>query len=233
MNVSIMQPYLFPYIGYLQLLEASDKFVVFDDVTFINKGWINRNKILLNGAETLFTLPLKNASQNKLINEIEIDWNAKWADKLLKSINQNYKKAKEFTAGFELVEGVFSNQSVLLSDFILNSLVTIKNYLDLKAEIVGSTSIFLNSQLKSQERIIDIAKKLSATTYINAIGGQVLYQKEAFIKEKIELKFIETQILPYAQTSKSFVPYLSIIDMIMNLSKEEIKIHLAAYKLID
>ncbi|MDR6194877.1 WbqC family protein [Siphonobacter sp. SORGH_AS_0500] len=100
MTLAIMQPYLFPYIGYFQLLNAVDKFVIYDDVAFINRGWINRNSILNNGKAQLFTVPLKEASQNKLIHEISIDTDQKWRDKLLKTIQQNYKKAPHFAAVF-------------------------------------------------------------------------------------------------------------------------------------
>ena len=83
MTVAIMQPYLFPYIGYWQLIHAVDTFVIFDDVNYIKKGYINRNNILVNGQKQTFTLELMSASQNKLINDIDIGNNI---EKVMESI---------------------------------------------------------------------------------------------------------------------------------------------------
>jgi hypothetical protein len=96
MKLAIMQPYIFPYIGYFQLIKAVDKFVIYDDVNFINRGWINRNRILVNGKDSLFTIPLKEASQNKLINDIDVNWDDAWKSKWLKTLEQSYKKAPIF-----------------------------------------------------------------------------------------------------------------------------------------
>lgn len=103
MKIAVMQPYLFPYIGYFQLLNAVDMFVVFDDVNFIKKGWINRNNILVNRQKYLFTVPLKDASQNKLIKEVQIADDG-WQEKFLKTVAQSYKKAEFFDEAFALIE---------------------------------------------------------------------------------------------------------------------------------
>lgn len=93
MKIAIMQPYIFPYIGYFQLINAVDKFIIYDDVNYIKQGWINRNKILLNNEDYLFTFPLKNASSYKKINEIELSENlySKWKIKFFKTL-EVYKK---------------------------------------------------------------------------------------------------------------------------------------------
>ncbi len=83
MKIAIMQPYIFPYIGYFQLIHAADVFVFYDDVNYINRGWINRNRILLNGKDQLFTIPCKEASQNKLIKDIEVLADKKAFQKML------------------------------------------------------------------------------------------------------------------------------------------------------
>jgi len=106
MKIAIMQPYFLPYIGYFQLINAVDKFVVYDDVNFINRGWINRNNILVNGSTTLIQIPLSKASQNKLINEVEIFKEGKWKVKFLRTIEQNYKIAPNFHRIFELLQSL-------------------------------------------------------------------------------------------------------------------------------
>ena len=111
MTLAIMQPYLFPYIGYWQLLNAVDTFVLYDDVNYINKGYINRNSILVDGKAQQFTLELINASQNKLINEIEIGNNSK---KLLKTITQSYIKAPFFEDIITLIEEILTKYPDLI-----------------------------------------------------------------------------------------------------------------------
>ena len=118
MKIAVMQPYIFPYIGYFQLINAVDKFVIFDDVNFINKGWINRNNILLNNLPYLFTLPLKKSSQNKLINEIEIANDKIWNQKFLKTLQAAYSKAPNFSEVYNLVDRIVNSGLDKLSDFL-------------------------------------------------------------------------------------------------------------------
>lgn len=122
MKLAIMQPYFLPYIGYFQLINAVDTFVLLDDVNYINKGWINRNQLLLNGKAHLFTLPLQKASQNKLINQLELSNETKWKDKLLKTIETAYKKAPQFHLVFPLISQILQYPESNLSLFIHHSI---------------------------------------------------------------------------------------------------------------
>ena len=110
MTIAIMQPYLFPYIGYFQLIHAVDRFIIYDDVCYINKGWINRNNILLNGAAHLFTIPLQDASQNKRICDIPLSADTKWRTKLLRLIDSAYHKAPCFGKAYPLIENLIQKQ---------------------------------------------------------------------------------------------------------------------------
>lgn len=232
LKVAIMQPYFMPYIGYFQLINAVDKFILYDDVSFINKGWINRNNILIGNKANLFTIPLKNASQNKLINEIEIIKDGKWQGKLLKTIEQSYKKAPHYSLISPILEEIINYSDNNISNFILNSIQKICNYLEINTLIIPSSKIFDNYEIKAQSRIIDICKKANANQYINPIGGTELYNKNDFEIENIKLNFIRTKPIKYKQFSNEFVPYLSIIDMIMFVEKSEIKLLLNEYELI-
>ncbi len=229
MTLAIMQPYLFPYIGYFQLLNAVDKFVIYDDVAFINRGWINRNSILNNGKAQLFTVPLKEASQNKLIHEISIDTDQKWRDKLLKTIQQTYKKAPHFPTVFPLVEAIFLQQESNISTYIYHSLTIICEYISISTPLVESSQIYNNQHLKAQERILDICLQEKADHYINPIGGRELYSKELFAEHGIQLNFIRSEKVEYPQFNNEFVPWLSIIDSMMFNSKEEIQKLLKTY----
>ena len=227
-----MQPYFFPYIGYFQMLSAVDKFIVYDDINYIKNGWINRNNILLNGNKYLITLPLLEASPFKLINEIQITDKQAQKDKLLKTIHHAYSKAPYFNDVYEIVEKTINHESQNIAQAIAFSFNEIKKYLDLKTEILISSSINKNNSLKAEQKVIDIVKNLEGSTYINAIGGMELYSKERFKKEGIELYFIKMNEISYKQFKNNFVPNLSVIDILMFNSKDETKELLKKYILV-
>jgi len=227
-----MQPYCFPYIGYFQLINAVDKFVFLDDVNFINRGWINRNKILLNGEAYLFTIPLISASQNKLINEISVAEN-NWRTKILKTIELAYKKAPHFNTAYELIKDVFLSSIEDISTLAKKSVCTICNYLDIHTAMLNSSVAFTSNSLRGEERIINITKELSATDYLNLIGGKELYNKTNFLETGINVHFLKVKDITYKQYKNSFVPNLSIIDVMMFNDKETIKGYLKEYELIN
>jgi len=232
MKAAIMQPYFFPYIGYFQLLNAVDTFVVYDDVNFIKKGWINRNTILVNEKHYLFTVALKSASQNKLINEIALDDNSGWKTALLKTIHLAYGKAPFFAQVFPLIQDIIGQQETNLSKLIVYSLQKIGGYLSIETKMIISSEIEKNNSLKGQDKIIEICKKLDATHYINAIGGMALYDKTAFSDQNIILQFMQSNAIVYPQFKNAFVPHLSIIDVLMFNAPEQVKTLLDQYELI-
>ncbi len=229
MKIAIMQPYFFPYIGYFQLINAVDKFVLYDDVNFIKQGWINRNRILLNNSDFYFTLQLLGASSFKNINEINIGNNKL---KLLKTAGQVYKRAPYFDKIFSLVEDILTNPKQNLAIFLEFSIKKIIDYLDIDTEILISSEIEKRNGLKGQDKIIEICKKLNADEYINAIGGTELYSKELFLQNNIKLSFLKTNEIAYQQFNNEFVPFLSIIDVLMFNSKEEVQKMLNKFTLI-
>jgi hypothetical protein len=225
-----MQPYLFPYIGYYQLLNCVETYIVYDDVNYIKSGWINRNYMLANGQKALFTLSLKKASPNKLINEIEIGNNHK---KLLKTIAQTYSKSPFYSDIFPLIEKLFTSNEKKLSFFLLKSLEIVIDYLNIKTNILLSSSLKKNTDLKGQDKVIDICQCLGADSYINAIGGMKLYSKEKFLKEGIDLSFLKTFDIYYQQYKNEFIKNLSMIDVLMFNSPEDIKKYLHMFELVS
>ena len=229
MTLAIMQPYLFPYIGYWQLINAVDTFVIYDDVNFIKQGYINRNSILSNGKSQVITMELIGASSNKLINEIEVGNNR---SKLSKTIKQNYVKARYFEVVYPLIENILNQNEKNLGKFIGYSLEQISNYLEINTKFIYSSDIEKDNALKTQDKVLEICNILKADKYINAIGGQELYNKEIFKENGIELNFLKTELVEYKQFKNDFVPYLSIIDVLMFNSKDEIKNMLVRYELV-
>lgn len=234
MKLGIMQPYLFPYIGYFQLISAVDKFVIYDDVNFIKQGWINRNRILLNNAPHLFTVPVKNISSYTTINEVILDEKnfPKWKTKFTKTLENAYKKAPHYSEIKPLVIEVLETPVHTISELAAKSIITVSDYLDMATNFVTSSTTYKNKHLKAQERVLDIVKQEKATTYINVVGGGELYSKKVFAQHGFALKFISPTAIHYQQSTPNFVPHLSIIDILMFNTKEKIQELLNCYELI-
>ncbi len=232
MKVAIVQPYLFPYIGYFQLINAVDKFVLFDDVNYIKRGWINRNNILVSGKSHLFSIPLKEASQNKRINELELSAETKWKGVLLKTIELNYKNAQQFETVFPVVKNIIDFDEPRLNIFIQNSIEVLVNYLEIKTEIIKSSSVYNNQNLKGAERIAHVCKQETADIYVNPIGGMEIYNKDFFAEKGISLKFLKSRNINYPQFKNDFVSWLSIIDVMMFNTPEKISELLNEYDFV-
>jgi hypothetical protein len=229
MKLAIMQPYLFPYIGYFQLIHAVDVFVIYDDVNFIKQGWINRNYILVNGKKHCLTLETKGASSYKHINQISIKPDR---IKIKKTLRQNYSKAPFFHDIDPLLEKIIDFPTDNLSFFVGNSIQEISLFLGIPTKFIISSQLGKNAQLTGQEKVIDICQGLGASIYINSIGGQSLYVKDEFNKNGITLYFLKTRKINYPQWGNEFIPDLSIIDVLMHNSKKIIIDFLSQFELV-
>ena len=232
MKIGIMQPYFLPYIGYWQLLNAVDKYVIYDDVNFIKGGWINRNRMLVNGEPKLFNIQMQGASPNKLINEIEVSNNTVWKKKLLKTIENSYRKAPFYTDVFPIIEEIINYDECNLAKYLANSIKKVCNYLNIETELIVSSTLYKDNSLKAQEKVIEICKELKATEYYNAIGGQELYSYEEFKDVDIKLSFLKSNEIKYKQLKDEFVANLSILDVLMFNSINDVRNFLNQYELI-
>ena len=217
-RLSIMQPYVFPYLGYFHLIEASDHIVFYDDVTFIKQGWINRNRILSQGKSQLFTIPLSKASSFELIKNIEIhpDLFNNWKRKFLRTVEQSYAKAPFSEQVMPLIRGTLDSGHTRISDLAIHSIVSVYEYLQKPLQYSRSSeSEAASSEMNREERLFHITRKMGYDTYVNPAGGQELYTKESFHQHGIELLFVQSQFLPHRQFNHDFVPGLSIIDLLM------------------
>jgi hypothetical protein len=227
-----MQPYFFPYIGYFQLMNAVDEFVIYDNIKFTKKGWINRNRILVNGADSFFTIPLKNDSDYLDVRDRYIvnSWPSERV-KMLNRIKESYRKAPQFNCVYPLVEKCIIFNDTNLFNFILNSLRHVKEYLGIQTLLLISSTIPIEHTLKAEQKVISICKERKAHTYVNPIGGVELYDKDRFMGEGIDLHFLKTDEFSYAQFGNDFIPWLSILDVMMFNPKEAIKKMLTQYSL--
>jgi len=206
-----MQPYFLPYIGYWQLINSVDKFVILDDVQYITKGWINRNKIYIDGKEQWITIPLEKANRNKLINELKICSSNNWKPKLQRTIEYNFKKSPNFEEGFQLFNTIINFKTNDLTTFLVRSIKLICKYLDIETEILIASKISNENNLLGEERILHLCHRLKAIEYVNLPGGKNLYDKYNFKNNNIYLKFIKEN-----KNKKS------ILELIMMFSKKNI-----------
>lgn len=231
-KVGIMQPYFFPYIGYWQLLNAVDKYVVYDDVNFIKGGWINRNRILNNGKIQYINIQMKGASAYKHINEIECAENTVFTLKNIKMLENIYGKAPYFSEAFPIILDILQNEETNLAKYLIFSINKICTYLSIDTHILISSEIEKDEKLRGKDKVIDICKRLNATDYYNPIGGISLYSYQEFKENGINLHFLKTREIKYSQGTNEFAENLSIIDVMMYNSKEDIKKMLLEFDLM-
>ena len=215
MKLAIMQPYFFPYIGYFQLMNAVDLFVLYDDVSYINRGWVNRNRIAVAGSPWLFTVPLANASQNVLIKDLRLARNAdEWKHRFMKTVAQSYRKAPMFSTVLAMLERTMDGPAVWLMDWIRASFEEISRHLGMQTVRKSSSVEYGNRELRGQDRILDICAREKADVYVNPINGVELYDRDAFACRNVQLRFLKPEY-EYRQFGDSFIPHLSIIDALM------------------
>jgi hypothetical protein len=218
MKIAIMQPYFLPYIGYWQLIAAVDAFVVYDNIKYTKKGWINRNRFLMNGAEAGFSLSLRKDSDFLDVNKRFLA-DAFYRENLLNRFGEAYRKAPVFSSVMPLLEQIIRNPEANLFEYILASIRAICDFLGIKTPLLVSSTIDCDHSLKSAERVQGICKALGADTYVNPVGGIELYSKEDFAAKGIALKFLKALPFEYPQSGNPFVPWLSILDILMFNSK--------------
>ena len=223
------QPYFFPYMGYWQLINKVDVFIISDSMQYIKKGYINRNNILVDGGRHLFTLEVLSVHEKTLINEVKVGNNT---EKIVKSIFYAYKKAPYFEEVYPVIEQIVLNNEENLAKYLSYSIESVAKYLGMNTKFIYLSDLQGEISLMGEDRTIDICKRANADRYINAIGGQKLYNKEDFLKEGIQLNFLNMGEIEYKQFNDKFIPNLSIIDIMMFNSKEEIKKMLIQFTLV-
>ena len=233
MRVGIMQPYFFPYIAYWQLMNCVDTFVIYDDVNFIKKGWINRNRILINGEAAYINLPMRGISQNKLIKEVYVNKDEREQQKTLDRIKFAYINAPFFNDVFPIIEEIFASKEETASGFISDSFRFICLCLGIRTKRIMSSDIEKDNELRGEDKIIAICEEMGAKEYVNPIGGIELYKPEKFNDAGIKLSFLNSKLTPYRQFGSQFIPALSIIDVLMFNGVEATKRMLNDYSIIE
>ena len=233
MVLAIMQPYLFPYLGYFHLIHACDTFVFYDDVTYIKQGWINRNRLQLGKQEFLFTLPLDNPGSFRNIREIAPHPRLypDWKTKFFKTLEQSYGKAPYYTEMLNLVSATLEGEPESIADICRTGILSICDYFGIHKNWIRSSVQFQNDHLHGVDRVLDICQQTRATHYINASGGRVLYTQERFAQQNLRLSFVHSTLPPYTHRTIPALAGLSILDLIAWLPQDELKQSLQSYTL--
>ena len=221
--VYIMQPYFFPYMGYFQLIGASDVFVLYDNIKYTKRGWINRNKIAKNGHEIIpLVLPVARDSDYLDVVERRIS-DVFDPAKMLRVIHDTYRHAPHFDPTFELLEGVLNYDSRNLYEFLRNSISKVAEAIGIQTQILTSSCVPADHSLRGSDRVKAIAQALRGDVYLNPIGGTQLYSAENFQAISLDLQFLRTKPFEYGRGKYDCVSGLSIIDQMMYISESELK----------
>jgi hypothetical protein len=227
-KLAVMQPYLFPYIGYFQLIYASDLFLIYDDVTYIKQGYINRNNILSAKGVMRFSIPVPGASSNKLISDLTFSPDVK---KVLKTIEQSYTRAPYFDHIYPIIRNTMEHEDRSIATVCQKSFEDIFTYLGIKKQFKKTSELKYDRSAIARDRLVHLCHQFGADCYINAPGGKNLYLRCDFEDQGIALKFLEPLAMTYQQSVPEFVPNLSIIDVLMNCPVSEVKRILKSFNL--
>lgn len=235
-SIGIMQPYLFPYLGYFSLIKHTDEWVVFDTVQFINKGWVNRNRILKQGGDHIgfLTVPVKKVSRDMLIKDVLIDNEQNWKRKIYGQLTYYKKKAPFYEQTIKIIDEIFGFETDKINELNVFALKTICDYLDIRFNysFFSNNNFGIDKVNAPDEWALEISKYLNFKTYINLPGGVNFFNRDKYKKENIDLKFLSIKLEPYTTFNSQFIPGLSIIDVLMFNSPERINKMLDNYEFI-
>lgn len=224
MIVAIHQPNFIPWLGYFSKINQSDKFIILDtvDLQIGNANSItNRTRIKTQQGELWLTIPIRK-SESKLIHSIQIDNKQPWQKKILKSIQMAYSKAPQFNSIFPIFEELLQQRCELLSELNSKIIVEIATWLDITTEILIASKMPITSEDKN-ERLIDLIKQVDGDIYLSGNGARQYNDEAAYNSNGIQLTYTSYKPNEYPQLHGNFIPGLSILDAMMNLTKEEIQ----------
>jgi len=223
MKIAIHQANYFPYPGFFKKISLSDAYVVLDKTQF-QFDITNRNKIITpDGSWTRISVPIKKGQKFFEIRNVEINNDLPWAEENWNLIHESYNKSPFFDLYKVFLDTMYKKKWNLIFDLNLQILKKIFDWLDIETEIVLESE--LNITGTSSKRLLNICKKLGADTYISGIGGKGYLDEKLFENNKIILKYQNYSPIRYLQhASKSFIPNLSIIDLLANVGSESGKL---------
>ena len=218
MKLGIMQPYFFPYLGYFDLINYSDRWIIFDTVQYIRHGWINRNRILKpDGDWQYVTVPLKKHGREILIKDVEISANKDWKTRMLAQLQHYKKKAPYFCETYQLVVECLAVNERSISKLNAAILEKICQHLNISFEweYFSRMNLEMESMKEPGDWAFCISDKLGAKEYVNPSGGATIFDSSKFNEHGIKLTIRNMPALAYECRGYDYIPNLSIIDVLM------------------
>jgi hypothetical protein len=229
MKLGLMQPYFFPYLGYFDLINRTDKWIVFDTAQYIQRGWMNRNRILHPQKSWQYiVVPLRKHALDTPIDRIETLPPAEWRPRILGQLMHYKRHAPFFRTTLELVEECLATEEVSLARLNVRVLGCVCARLEIpwNHDCLSQLQLPLDQVSEPGDWALEIATKLRASEYLNPPGGAGLYDSERFAARGIKLTIQPPFEFNYPTPGFQFEPGLSVIDALMWNSPAAIKAHL-------
>jgi len=227
-----MQPYFFPYIGYFQLMQAVDVFVFHDDAQYIKAGWVNRNRVLLNNGPSWVTLPVRKGASSLPIDQRHYALDSDVVVSIKNKLQGCYASAPEYDEIRPLLYELLDYADSNVASFNSNLLTALARKLGIGCTFLSSSAMHISKDLRGEDKVIHMCRRVGATRYINPIGGLGLYDGASFSDAGIELRFLKANPTGYAQFGSAHQQFLSIIDVLMFNPVEQARAMLDDYQLI-
>lgn len=233
MILGAMQPYFFPYLGYFDLINRSDRWIVFDTPQYMREGWVNRNRILHSHEGWQYIIvPLKKHSRDTPINQVEAVDFPDWRRKIVNQFTHYRGRAPYYRETVALLEDCLAGQESNLSRLNVRCLGKVCGYLGIRwePEIFSEMHLSLGLVEESADWALRMAEAVGATEYLNPPGGAALYDAERFARHGIRLCIQENFNFEYECGAYAYIAKLSVLDVLMWVRPAEIKTHLDSVK---
>ena len=226
MILTAHQPVYLPWLGLFHKIALAETFVYFDQVQYLPKDWMNRNKIRTKSGSIWLTVPvLRKGYRDLKTSEIEINNSTNWQKKHLRSISLNYKKSPYFENYIPFFEDVYSRKWEFLGDLNEYMLKWFLDELGIKVNFLNAKNFKFEGEKSSL--ILNMCKKLDASTYIFGTLGKDYANVHEFEKNNIKLIFQDYNHPKYSQLYSEFVSHLSVIDLLFNHGPKSLEIILS------
>lgn len=231
MNLALMQPYFFPYVGYFDLICNCNRFVVFDEAQYIKQGWINRNRVLHPGEGWQYvTVPVQKHRSSTRIGQVSIVPDDSWKSKLKARLTHLKSHAPHYAETMDLLDDCLDSDERSISKFNVAIIEKICRFLGIEfnCSYISELGLDLGSGLGPGDWALQLARRLKARNYVNLPGGEDLFDAAAFQKSDIGLCIRKIEPFVYSTGKYVFQENLSIIDVLMWNSVTEIRRYLSS-----
>ena len=221
MKAVILQPTYLPWMGYFDLIDKADVFVLFDDVQFVGRSWQQRNKIRTPQGWIWLTVPISRAAgSRRKISEMQIDNGTDWKETHRKSLGYNYGKAPFFRECMGLLEEIYAQDWQYLCDLNVALVKEMSAMIGLAPKFVRSSE--LGGEGLKTDHLISILNRIGADEYISGPAARDYIELDKFRTARIRLYWHQFHHPRYPQLHGEFVPYMSAVDLLLNTGRDAV-----------